>query len=98
MAMKRRKYTTEFKLDAVRMMVDRGIRPTEVAKDLGIDRSLLTAWKKSYEEGVLTAFPGNGKLTPEAEEIRRLKKELSRVMEERDILGKALAYFSKERK
>ena len=98
MAARRRKYSTEFKLDAVRMVVDRGLKPTEVAKDLGIDRSLLSAWKKSFEEGSLSESPGNGRLTPEAEEIRRLRKELSRVTEERDILGKALAYFSKEQK
>ena len=98
MATKRRTYTVEFKVDAVRMLKESGLTVSEVARDLGIDRSLLTSWKKSYEEGGLNAFPGQGNRSPEAEEIRRLKQELSRVKEERDILGKALAYFSKEPK
>jgi transposase len=95
---KRRKYTPEFKVDAVKMVVDRGLTVAEAARNLGIDRTLLADWKRSFEGGGLSAFPGNGRRQPEDEAIRLLKKELSQTREERDILKKALAYFAKEPK
>lgn len=98
MATKRRKYTREFKLDAVRMVVENELTLSEVAKNLGIDRSLVGNWKKQFEADGSVAFPGNGRLKPEDDEVRRLRRELAQVREERDILGKALAYFSKEQK
>ena len=98
MAAKRRKYSEEFKRDAVALsyLSDKSIR--EIAADLGINRSLLVKWRKELNELGEQAFPGNGlrKLTPLEEENLRLKRELADVTEERDILKKAVHIFSKK--
>lgn len=95
MAAKRRKYTREFKLDAVRMVVERGLAPTQVAKDLGIDRSLISSWRKSFlVEGAL-GTADKGPTSTQEQELRRLHRELAVAQQERDILKKALAYFAK---
>jgi transposase len=98
MGSKRRKYTREFKVEAVRMVIDQNRSMSEVAKNLGINPSLLQRWRKQFEEDGSVAFPGHGKLKPEDEEIRRLRQELAETRQERDILKKAMAYFVKERK
>jgi len=98
MTSKRRKYTREFKLDAVRMVIEQNRPQREVADNLGINPGLLQRWKKQFEVDGSVAFPGHGKLKPDDEEIRRLRKELSDIRQERDILKKAMAYFVKERK
>jgi len=95
MAGRRRKYAQDFKLEAVRMVVEQGLSSTQVAKDLGIDRSLISSWRKSLEKDGPLAFRGAGRMKPEDEELRRLRRELSIVQQERDILNKALAYFAK---
>ena len=68
----------------------------DVAESLGVHRSLLQRWKSQLESEGALAFPGNGRSNATDEEIRRLKKELARVRQERDILKKAAAYFAKE--
>jgi len=70
----------------------------EVARDLGIAHSNLRRWRAQYRRPGELAFPGHGKvrLTPQEEENRRLKKELADIQQERDILKKALAIFSKK--
>jgi transposase len=94
----RKTYDRQFKVDAVNLVVQGGRRVQEVARDLGIDPNRLYHWKRGLEEDGSVAFPGKGKLTPEAEEIRRLRRELEQAQQERDILKKALAYFSKNAK
>ena len=98
MGSKRRTYTREFKLDAVRMVIERNRTVAEVADNLGISPSLLQRWRKQFEADGSVAFPGQGKLKPDDEEIRRLRRELAETRQERDILKKAMAYFVKERK
>ncbi len=95
---KKRTYTREFKLDAIRLVKDSGKLLREVAADLGIDRSVLGDWVRRYDEAGELAFPGKGKAGPEISELRDLKRRLAIAEEERDILKKALAYFAKERK
>ncbi len=97
MAKKRRKYTREFKLEAVRMVVDQDRSATDVAEALGIHRSLLQTWKKALLADGSVAFPGHGRQKPEDEELRALRKELARVRQERDILRKATAYFANDK-
>ena len=82
---KRRKYDREFKAEAVRLVIVEGRPVAVVARNLGIHENLLHKWKRQYEEDPQYAFPGKG----------RLRKELADVKEERDILKKALAIFSK---
>ena len=92
---KRRKFGKEFKIDAVKLVTERGMRVTEVSRDLGISKELLYRWKNDYEESGTSSFPGEGNLKPEDEELRKLRRELANVKEERDILKKAIAIFSK---
>ena len=92
----RRKFDANFKREAVRLITTGGRRASVVARNLGISANLLHRWKKQYMEDPAYAFPGKGHLKPEDEELRRLKKQLADVTEERDILKKALAIFSKK--
>lgn len=96
----RRKFSEEFKREAVALSYSAGKSIDQVADDLGIHRSLLTRWRKEINELGQQAFPGHGvqKLTPLEEENIRLKRELSIVTEEREILKKAVSIFSKKPK
>ena len=92
----RKKYTKEFKQDAVRLVTEQGYKQTEAARNLGIDRGMLGRWVKEFQEDESEAFRGNGKLSIEQEELRRLREENRRLRMERDILKKATAFFAKE--
>ena len=92
----RRKYDREFKIEAVKLVIEDGRPATEVARNLGIHVNLIHNWKKKFEEDPQFAFPGKGRLKPADEELRKLKRQLADVTEERDILKKALAIFSKD--
>ena len=91
----RRKFDKQFILEAVRL-AERGERPvTAIARDLGIHPNLIYKWRKEFQADGNDAFPGKGKLKPADEELRRLRRELEVVTQERDILKKALAVFSR---
>lgn len=91
----RRRFDREFKREAVKLAT-RGDKPlTHVARDLGISTNVLSRWKRQLTDDPSFAFPGKGHLKPADEELRKLKKELRDVTEERDILKKALAIFSR---
>lgn len=92
---KRNSYDKQFKLSAVKMIVEGGMRVSQVSRDLGINENSLHKWKRDYLSDQQNAFPGKGKMKPEDEELRKLRKELSRVTMERDILKKAIGYFTK---
>jgi transposase len=94
----RRKYDREFKIEAVKLVTERGTSIAEAARNLGIHENLLRTWKKKHLEDPEDSFPGKGYLKPQDEQLRRLKKKLADVEQERDILKKALAIFSKEPK
>ena len=96
MGKKRRQYTKEFKIEAVRLIIEEGRPISEVARELGIGENLLHRWKKKYEEGKIDPFPGQGRLSPEDEELRRLRRENKRLRMEHEILKKAVAIFSEE--
>ena len=91
----RARYTLEYKLEAVRM-VKGGQSLAAVSKILGIADQTLHNWVKAEREGRLGGA-GSRPVSPEQMEIARLRAELARVKMERDILGKATAYFAKER-
>ena len=76
---KRKKYSPEFKLDAVNLVLEQGYSRAEAAKSLGVAASLLGRWVKEYQSDDNQAFRGNGKLTEEQLEIRRLKAEVKRL-------------------
>ena len=94
----RRVYTAEFKQEAVRLAQQRERTIGQVADELGIGRSTLTAWLRHHRLQGERAFPGHGRpaLTPEEAEIQRLRRELEITRQERDILKKATAFFAKE--
>ena len=94
----RRKYDREFKIEAVKLVTERGTSIAEAARNLGIHENLLRMWKKKYLEDTKDSFPGKGHLKPQDEQLWRLRKKLADVEQERDILKKALAIFSKEPK
>lgn len=89
--MKKRIHSKEFKEETVKLTETMPL--TQVARDLGINASLLAKWKIQHKTNPVNAFTGKG--TPEQEEIKRLKKELYEVTMQRDILKKAVAIFSK---
>ena len=91
----RRKFEKEFKIEAVKSVTERSMKVAEVSRDLGISKELLYGWKNDYEKSGNHSFPGEGKLKPEDEDLRKLRRELANVKEERDILKKAIAIFSK---
>lgn len=95
MSEKRRSYDREFKLSAVKLILESGNSVESIATELGVSSNTLFNWKRKYLEDAKNAFPGKGKIKPEDEELRRVKKELLRVTMERDILKKAIAYFAK---
>ena len=94
---KRQKYSKEFKHDAVRLITEQGYSIAEAARNLGLNYNMLGRWKKESEEGE-DAFRGNGKLTPDQLELRRLQAENRQLRMEREILKKATAFFAKESK
>jgi len=84
------KFSDDFKRDAVHQITDRGYPVMEVSQRLGVSQHSLYSWKKKFSK------PPEGSDDDQAAEIRRLKRELARVTEERDILKKATAYFAKD--
>ena len=87
-------YTAEYKLAAVKMITDQKLSVAEVARRLDVGENLLRAWKKAFEDGGDTAFPGHGKLTPADDEFPRLRAGNARLRAERDLLKTAAAYFA----
>lgn len=94
--MERRKFTREFKLEAVRLIKERGVPVTQASRDLGVHQTVLRKWVRDVVGDPAQAFPGNGRQGPEQAEITRLKREVIKLKAERDILKKAAAYFAKE--
>ncbi len=94
----RKKYSKEFKLDAVSLVKEQGYNRSEAARSLGINANMLGRWVKELESNDGQAFRGNGKLTSEQEEIRQLKAENKRLKMEKEILKKATVFFAAETK
>jgi transposase len=94
--MARRSFSREFKLEAVRLVEERGVTVTQAARDLDIHDNVLRRWVRQYREDPAHAFPGAGQMKPEQTEIAQLKKEIRKLKAERDILKKAAAYFAKD--
>ena len=94
--MERRRFTREFKLEAVKLIRERGVSYTQASQDLGVHPTQLRHWVKAFADDPAQAFPGHGQMKPEAAEIARLKREVTKLKAERDILKKAAAYFARE--
>jgi len=94
----RKKYPREFKLEAVKQLQSGEHSVSELGRRLSVSPQELIRWRKQVEAKQDDAFPGSGKQTGEAGELARLRRELARVTEERDILKKAAVYFARESK
>ena len=95
---KRKIYSKEFKLDAVSLVLEQGYTRTDAAKSLDINAHMLGRWVMEHQADDGQAFRGNGKLTPDREEIRKLKAQVKRLNMEKDILKKATVFFAAETK
>ena len=96
MAEKRKIYSTEFKQEAVRLIIEQRYGVAETARNLGINVNMLRRWKQAYPTHAAAAFPGNGHRTPEQEALRQLREENKRLRMERDILKKVMRFFVNE--
>jgi len=94
----RKRYSKEFKLDAVSLVNDQGYSRAEAARSLGLNANMLGRWVKEFNQGDGHAFRGNGRLTPEQAELRKLREENRRLKMEKDILKKATVFFARETK
>ena len=94
----RKKYSKEFKLDAISLVLEQGYSRAEAARSLSINPNVLARWIKEHESEDAKSFSGNGKLTADQLEIRRLREENKRLKMEEEILKKAAAFFAQETK
>jgi transposase len=93
---RRRAFTREFKLEAVKLIRDRGVSTAQASRDLGVHAKVLRKRVRDFEADPKQAFPGQGQMKPEQLEIERLRREVTKLKAERDILKKAAAYFAKD--
>jgi transposase len=92
----RRQFSREFKVEAVKLVIERGVAVAQAARDLDVHETRLRAWMRELTADPQQAFPGKGVMKPEQAEIERLRKEVTKLKMERDILKKTAAFFAKE--
>jgi len=90
----RRIYTDEFKREAVRLLETSGKNARQLERELGIGKTCLSRWKRELEEKGRQAFPGQGRVPLEQEQIQKLERQVDILRQERDILKKAVAIFA----
>lgn len=93
--MGRRRFGREFKIEAVRLIKERGVSVAQAARDLDIHENVLRKWVKELAADPGQAFPGHGQMKPEQLEIEKLRREVAKLKAERDILKKAAARLSR---
>jgi len=91
-----RRFDKEFKIEALRLASEPGNTQSKIERDLGISQGIISRWKRELGKEGDQAFPGKGRLRPQDEEFRRLKRDNERLRRERDILKKAVAIFSED--
>ena len=94
----RRRYTREFKLQALDMAETSGKSVAQIEDELGLAPGMMYRWKRQFQQAGKEAFQGQGKLADNEQELRRLRREVEQLREERDILKKAVGIFSQEKK
>jgi transposase len=92
----RRQFSREFKLEAVRLVKERGVSVAQASRDLDVHENVLRKWMRDATADPQQAFPGQGVIKPENAELDRLRKENAKLRMERDLLKKAAAYFARE--
>jgi transposase len=91
-----KRYSSEFKIDAVRLVLNEDYSVSKAASQLGVSAKTLGIWKEQYEEGRLVTGKKQAQATPEEQELRRLREELRKAKMENEILKKASAYFARQ--
>ena len=91
-----KRYSSEFKLDAINLVIKEGYSEPQAAKSLGISDKVLYHWKKQHEEGRIQVGHKRAVATPEEQELRQLREELRKTKMDNEILKKASAYFAKQ--
>jgi|ERR1700712_110107 transposase len=94
--MRRRKFSREFKIEAAKLVRERGVSVAQAGRDLDVHENVLRKWIKEFGSDPAQAFPGRGQMKPEQLEIEQLRREVNKLKAERDILKKATAFFAKE--
>jgi len=94
--MQRRVFNREFKLEAAKLVTERGVTVVQAARDLDVAESVLRRWIRDAATDTGHAFPGHGQVRPEQQEIDRLGREVAKLRAERDILKKAAACFARD--
>ena len=95
--MERKRYAREFKLEAVRLVKERGVSVAQASRYLGVHANVLREWVRAFAADPEQAFPGRGQMKPDQLEVERLRREVQKLKAERDILKKAAAYFARSR-
>ena len=98
MTKKQQKYSKEFKLETIELAQTSGKNDSQVERELGLSRGCLYNWRKEVERDGAQAFPGKGRLKADEAYVRGLERELAIVQQERDILKKALAIFTRSQR
>ncbi len=96
--MKRKTYSSEFKQETAKYILENGLGISEAARKFGVGGTALRRWCVEYKEDPEQAFPGQGRLRADDEKLRKLEEENKRLRQECEILKKATAYFVKEMK
>ena len=89
-----RRYDLEFKINAVRLVIEEGLTVNQASHDLGVGLSTLERWISEHKQHGAAAFPGKGRLRPDDAKLKSMEREIEVLRRERDILKKALAIFS----
>lgn len=92
----RRKYTKEFKLDAIALVQEHGYSVVRAADSLAINENMLRRWIKQHREQGGESFRGNGNLSADQQRVRELERQVRELRMEKEILKKAAAFFAKE--
>ena len=92
--MERRRFTREFKVEAVKLVRERGVAVVQAARVLNVHENVLRKWVKAFGADPQHAFPGHGQMKPEQLEIERLRRGVQKLKAERDILKKAALSIS----
>jgi transposase len=94
--MQRRQFSREYKIEAVKLVKERGVSVAQAARDLDVHENMLRKWVREFGADPAQSFTGNGQMKPEQLEIERLRREVAKLKAERDILKKAAAYFARD--
>jgi transposase len=94
--LQRRKFSREFKIEAVRLVRDRAVTVAQASRDTDVRENVVRKWVKEFGADPKQAFPGHGQMKPEQLEIDLLRREVAKLKAERDILKRAAAYFARE--